>query len=464
MKQSEASILHVCKSVSHITNASQLYHAILHNPTPISLRCNPNKIDIPADIEKVPWSSYGMYLPKRPVFTLDPLFHAGAYYVQEASSMFLEQIVAPLAVSKPLKVLDVCAAPGGKSTHVISLLQRGSLLVANEVIRSRAHILSENIIKWGKSNCVVTNNDPKDFSFLPGFFDIVIVDAPCSGEGMFRKDPAAIEEWSPAHIDLCSKRQMRILTDIWDALVPGGTLIYSTCTFNEIENEKVVQAFIEQTGAICDSVQCLPEWNITEHVYKQAVCYRFFPHKTKGEGFCISVIKKQNGNSYVPPKRIPQAKNITIIPEKNRLHFSNLIQHHQSIVYERQKDILWSFSKDYRKFLLDIFLHCNVIHAGIPLVHIQGHKLNPMPGLAFANSFNASILPRLDVDLETALRYFKKEALVIEGMSKGWIQLTYKGVSIGFVKNIGNRANNPYPQEWSIKMTLRKDDMWSILT
>lgn len=462
MKSTEAVIHHVCNSVKHITNAEHLREAIEQHEVPISIRINPNKITQELALQKVPWSSQAYYLPQRPVFTLDPLFHAGAYYVQEASSMFLEHIVTPHA-TKPLKILDVCAAPGGKSTHLISCMQRGSLLVANEVIRSRAQILSENIIKWGKSNCVVTNNDPKDFAFLPGFFDIIVVDAPCSGEGMFRKDSQSIEEWSPAHVDLCSKRQSRILHDIWNCLAPGGILIYSTCTFNEIENEDVVNDFIEKTGASCNTVDCKPEWNITEHEKNKALCYRFFPHKTKGEGFTVSVITKTDGESYTPPKRTPHTTNITIIPEKNRLHFSNLIQNHQSIVYERKKDILWSFSKDYRKFLLDIFLHCNVIHAGIPLVHIQGHKLNPMPGLAFANSFNATILPKLEVDLETALRYFKKEALVIEGMSKGWIQLTYKGISIGFVKNIGNRANNPYPQEWSIRMNINTQTMWSII-
>ncbi|HON51648.1 MAG TPA: rRNA cytosine-C5-methyltransferase [Bacteroidales bacterium] len=462
MKSSEATLLHVCKAVNHITDSEALHSVITNSEIPVSIRVNPNKIQQTLPYEKVQWCSHGYYLPKRPIFTLDPLFHAGAYYVQEAASMFLEQIVAPYTY-KPVKVFDVCAAPGGKSTHVISLLQRGSLLVANEVIRSRAHILSENIIKWGKSNCVVTNNDPKDFDFLSGFFDIVIVDAPCSGEGMFRKDVSTIQEWSPSHVDLCSKRQTRILHDVWNTLAPGGILIYSTCTFNEIENEDVVSDFIAQTGATCKQISFFQDWNITEHEKKGAVCYRFFPHKTKGEGFTISVICKHNGTEFEPPKRTPQAKNITIIPEKNRLHFSNLIQNYQSIVYERQKGIIWSFAKDYRKFLLDIYMHCNVIHAGIPLVHIQGHKLNPLPGLAFANSFNSSILPKLEVDLYTALRYFKKESLEISHMSKGWIQLTYKGVSIGFVKNIGNRANNPYPQEWSIKMNVHQNQMWSIL-
>lgn len=433
-----------------------------NNSVPTSIRVNPNKIRFKLTHEPIQWTEFGYYLPSRPVFTLDPVFHAGAYYIQEASSMFLEKIILPLA-TKPLKVLDLCAAPGGKSTHIISLMQRGSLLIANEVIRSRAQILSENLIKWGKSNCIVTNNDPKDFSFLKGFFDIIVVDAPCSGEGMFRKDSNAMNEWSPANVDLCSKRQKRILYDIWDSLAPGGTLIYSTCTFNELENEDVISDFITEKKAVCKKVDISNQIGIVEREKNGAVCYRFFQHKIKGEGFSVSVIQKRDGEEYIPPKRPPQTKEISIILEKNRLHFSNLIVNHQSIVYERQKDIMWAFSKDYRKLLLDVFIHCNVIHAGIPLVQLQGHKLNPLPGLAFANSFNQSILTKKEVDLETAIRYFKKEPLYLPDMPKGWIHLVYRGVSIGFVKNIGNRANNPYPTEWAIKMNIDVKKIWSII-
>lgn len=444
-----------------ITSGEELYQS-LQTASPVSIRVNANKITHTLPLERVAWCEHGYYLPQRPKFTLDPAFHAGAYYVQEASSMFLEQIVKPLAV-RPLKALDVCAAPGGKSTQLISLLQRGSMLVANEVIQSRAQILSENLIKWGKSNCVVTNNDPKDFGFLEGFFDVVVVDAPCSGEGMFRKDPQAIDEWSEAHVDLCSKRQTRILHDIWNCVAPGGTLIYSTCTFNQKENEDVVANFLRQTGAQCKRVPLQKEWNVVEHEKNGAVCYRFFPHKIRGEGFCVSVVQKMDGETFTAPRKTAPCTGIQIIEQKNRLHYSNLITT-ESIVYERQKGVVWSFSKEYRKFLLDIFAHCRVIHAGIPLVETIGHKLNPLPGLAFASSFNQTILPQYEVDLPTALRYFKKEALTLENLpSKGWIHLVYKGISIGFVKNIGNRANNPYSAAWAIKMNLQPELMWSVV-
>lgn len=444
-----------------ITSGEELYNS-LQTTSPTSIRVNPNKIACRLQLPQVAWCEQGYYLPQRPKFTLDPAFHAGAYYVQEASSMFLEHIVKPLA-TRPLKVLDLCAAPGGKSTQLISLMQRGSLLVANEVIQSRAHILSENVIKWGKSNCIVTNNDPKDFDFLEGFFDIVAVDAPCSGEGMFRKDPQAINEWGEANVDLCSKRQTRILHDIWDCVAPGGTLIYSTCTYNQKENEDVVAAFLQQTDAECAHIALQKEWNVVEHEKNGAVCYRFFPHKVQGEGFCVSVITKTGGKEFTPPRRTAQANGIQIIEQKNRLHYSNLIAD-ESIVYERQKGVMWSFAKNYRKLLLDIYAHCKVVHAGIPLVETIGNKLNPLPGLAFASSFNQTILPKYEIDLPTALRYFKKEALVLENLpSKGWIHLTYNEISIGFVKNIGNRANNPYPAAWAIKMNLHPELMWSIL-
>ncbi len=444
-----------------ITSGEELYNS-LQTAIPTSIRVNPNKIVQRLPLDQVAWCEQGYYLPQRPKFTLDPAFHAGAYYVQEASSMFVEQIVKPLAI-RPLKVLDLCAAPGGKSTQLISLMQRGSLLVANEVIQSRAQILSENLIKWGKSNCIVTNNDPKDFGFLKGFFDLVMIDAPCSGEGMFRKDSQAISEWSEANVELCIKRQTRILHDIWNSLAPGGTLIYSTCTYNQKENEDVVSAFLQQTGAECRKIALQPEWNIVENEKNSAVCYRFFPHKTKGEGFCVSVIQKLDGEEFTPPRRTAQSKEIQIVEQKNRLHYSNLITDSASIVYERQHNVIWSFSKHYRKLLLNIFAHCRVIHAGIPLVETIGHKLNPLPGLAFASSFNQNILPKYEVDLSTALRYFKKEALILENLpSKGWIHLIYNGISIGFVKNIGNRANNPYPAMWAIKMNLAEELMWSI--
>ena len=437
------------ESIASVTDADALI-AALQTERQTSIRINPLKISN-LNLPKVPWCSSGYYLEKRPIFTLNPLFHAGAFYVQEASSMFLEQIIQPIA-TRPLRVLDVCAAPGGKTTLALSLLPQGSILVANEVIKSRAQILSENLLKWGHSNCIVTNNDPKNFGFLKGFFDLVIVDAPCSGEGMFRKDDNAVSEWSPENVDLCSKRQLRILYDIWDCLAAEGTLIYSTCTFNERENEDVVSRFIAENNAKCEKIALQQEWNITEWEKNGAISYRFFPHKTKGEGFSVSVIRKSDGPVYSSKRSQPKGNILSFA--KNLQTYNTFLKDSNQLIFNDKNGLLWSFPQEFQQLLCEISSHCTIVHAGTPLIEIMGNKINPHPGLAFSVDYNPSAFPRVFVDLETAVRYFKKEPLSLPNAEKGWLNLTYNNISIGFVKNIGNRANNPYPQEWAIKMNV----------
>ena len=229
---------------------------------------------------RIPWAAEGYYLNQRLTFTFDPLFHAGCYYVQEASSMFVEQVLRRY-VTTPVKMLDLCAAPGGKSTHARSVLPEGSLLVANEVIRNRSQILAENLTKWGYADVVVTNNDPSDFSRIGSFFDVILTDVPCSGEGMFRKDPGAIEEWSPENVEICWQRQRRIITDIWPCLKPGGILIYSTCTYNTREDEENITWIRQEFGAEPLPLAVPAEWNITGSllVGVDAPVYRFLPHR-----------------------------------------------------------------------------------------------------------------------------------------------------------------------------------------
>ncbi|MEX2233333.1 MAG: RsmB/NOP family class I SAM-dependent RNA methyltransferase, partial [Cyclobacteriaceae bacterium] len=237
----------------------------LQEPPPVSIRIHPVKSQHQIADERVPWSKYGEYLPTRPQFTLDPLFHAGSYYVQEASSMFLEQALKQsVNLDQSLNVLDLCAAPGGKSTHLLSLLNRDSLLVSNEAIRSRASILSENIQKWGYPNTIVTNNDPADFRKLKGFFDVIVIDAPCSGEGLFRKNPDAMDEWSPENVQLCAGRQKRILSDAWDSLRENGVLIYCTCTYNESENEDNLRWLQENYSVEFLKLSTDPSWGVDE--------------------------------------------------------------------------------------------------------------------------------------------------------------------------------------------------------
>lgn len=250
---------------------------------PTSIRAN-NKIDYQPSEEHVTWCESGFYLNERPLFTADPLFHAGVYYVQEASSMFLVQAIKQ-HFPEAQTVLDLCAAPGGKSTLLSQTLPESSLLVSNEIIRSRAYILAENLIKWGNPNVVVTNNDPKDFDTLSGFFDAIVIDAPCSGEGMFRKDAGAIEEWSEYNVKLCAERQRQIVSSVWDALKTDGILVYSTCTFNREENEENVRWICEELGADLLNIDLHGNEDITVSDFG----YRFYPHKTKGEGFFMSV-------------------------------------------------------------------------------------------------------------------------------------------------------------------------------
>ena len=263
-----------------------------------SIRVNPSKAtveEIKFNTSPVPWSSFGYYLDQRPSFTLDPLLHAGCYYVQEASSMFLEQALKQTVdVSQDLKVLDLCGAPGGKSTLLQSMISAGSLLVSNEVIKSRSAILQENITKWGAANVVVTNNDPKDFARLTDFFDVMVIDAPCSGSGLFRRDAGAIEEWSEANVLLCSQRQQRIVADAMPSLKKDGVLIYCTCSFSVEEDEAVIDWLCDEFGMNTLRLSVDEAWNIVQSFTPKhhAACYRFYPDKLKGEGFFIAFLQQ----------------------------------------------------------------------------------------------------------------------------------------------------------------------------
>ena len=285
----------------------------LQEEAPVSIRLNPAKQTAPVSrYEKVKWCGTGYYLPERPSFTFDPLFHAGCYYVQEASSMFLEQVVKQY-ITSPVVCLDLCAAPGGKSTHLSSLLPERSLLVSNEVIHSRANVLKENLIKWGSPYTVVTCNDPKEIGQLTHLFDVIVADLPCSGEGMFRKDPNSRNEWSMANVQLCAARQRRIIHDIWNCLKPGGLLVYSTCTFNREENEENIRYLVKQFDAEVLSLTVEDGWNISPAIEESFPMYRFYQHKTKGEGFCLSLLKKPDAERQTIKAPKLKSNNLTVL-------------------------------------------------------------------------------------------------------------------------------------------------------
>ena len=418
----------------------------LDSVPPTSVRVN-TKTELNPSDEKTPWCESGFYLKERPLFTADPIFHAGAYYVQEASSMFLEQAVKqhfPTART----VLDLCAAPGGKSTLLSEALPETSLLVSNEIIRSRAYILAENLIKWGNPNILVTNNEPKDFDKLPGFFDAIVIDAPCSGEGMFRKDAGAIQEWSEYNVRLCAERQREIVSSVWEALKTDGILVYSTCTFNREENEENVQWICNELGAELLSIDLQGNNNITHTDFG----YRFYPHKTKGEGFFLSVLMKTSLQSHTFKSKNIEKKGIkfvtkTDIPtlslkDSNRWTFvieNNLINAYDS---ERLNDFL----------ILNKQLKC--MTSGLLLGEMKGSDFIPSANIALSKMLDRDSVEAIEVDYETAILYLRKEAISLPDSKRGYVLICYKGLGLGWVKNLGNRCNNLYPQEWRIRMKI----------
>ena len=360
--------------------------------------------------EPVPWCRNAFYLQKRPNFTMDPLLHAGCYYVQEAASMFLDEALKQMHTAyishqpsaiRPLTALDLCAAPGGKSTLLRSVLPKDCVLYSNEPIRNRANILLENVTKWGYENHIVTNNYPKDYRRSKLRFDLILCDVPCSGEGMFRKDEATIREWSEQNVEKCWQLQREIVDDAWACLNPGGLLIYSTCTFNTKENEENIRYFLEQYDDIeVVPVDVKPEWHITGSLldgFHEPV-YRFIPGITRSEGLFMCVLRKRGEKREVKGERLDQ----------------------------RQK----------QERALTILSPLTTLHSPlqVPLTYHQ------------------------------AIAYLRHEALVLpEETPRGLVTVCFQGHPLGLVKNIGSRANNLYPKEWKIKTTHIPNDYEAIL-
>lgn len=431
----------------------------LEKETPVSIRLNKDKwASVPVDCTPVPWCPEGYYLPGRPSFTFDPLFHAGCYYVQEASSMFLAQALRQY-VHEPVAMLDLCAAPGGKSTLARAVLPEGSLLVSNEVMRNRSQVLAENLIKWGHPEVIVTNNDPADFTELGPLFDVILTDVPCSGEGMFRKDEVAVQEWSIDNVNTCWQRQRRILHDIWPCLKTGGLLIYSTCTYNREENEDNVAWIARELGAEVLPLEVKPEWhitgNLTEHTFP---VYRFLPHKTTGEGLFLAVLRKTSEEDRECARVKPSGKSA----KKGKGGKTQVLQvprEMQNWIYEAEKYVLKvedteavAFPAAYGELYELLKSRLKVLHAGITLGEWKGKDWQPSHTLAMSTAFQRNAFPQAELSYEQAIAYLRKEAVVLSPeVPKGYVILTYRGSVLGFAKNIGNRANNLYPQEWRIR-------------
>jgi 16S rRNA C967 or C1407 C5-methylase (RsmB/RsmF family)/NOL1/NOP2/fmu family ribosome biogenesis protein len=428
----------------------QLEAAIEAHPT-ISIRLNPAKGQATLAAERVGWCDTGYYLPERPAFTFDPLFHAGAYYVQEASSMFLEQAIQTY-VEGPVRCLDLCAAPGGKSTHLQTILPAGSLLVSNEVIRSRSYILSENTTKWGNPYTIVTQNDPKEIGELTHFFDVIVADAPCSGEGMFRKNPESVSEWSAANVSLCASRQRRILHDSWDALKPGGLLLYSTCTYNTEENEENLHYILTELGAEALPLAIKDEWSITGPLKYNHPAYRFFPHKARGEGFFFAIVRKKE--SETPPYRKQQKKEKSKTKNTIPAAVCHWLLQPEAYQIERKGNTITAFPQSAASDLQTIAARLQLISSGINLGEVKGKDILPCHSLAMSIALNPSAFPIAELTYPDAIRYLRKEAITLPGDTpKGYVLTTYQGYPIGFVKHLGTRSNNLYPQEWRIRTT-----------
>ena len=421
----------------------------LQKPSPVSIRLNPNKASS-IEGDKIPWAKYGRYLTERPIFTLDPALHAGAYYVQEASSMLLEQaLMQSIDLSKPLRVLDLCAAPGGKSTHILSLINSNSLLVSNEVIRSRSAILSENIQKWGHANVVVTCNDPTDFKRLEGFFDVIVIDAPCSGEGLFRKDHNAVTEWSTENVQLCSQRQRRILSDVLPALKEEGILIYSTCTFNEQENENNLIWLAQE-----DAFNFLPlslnrEWGVEMIQKENAIGYRCYPHQVKGEGFFISVMQKKTSTKQ---SRIKSKSRFTFASKKIIGQLQDWIHPSNQFDFIQQGSLLITIPIALKEEIEFLQGQLHIVTKGSAMAEVKHDKLIPEHAFALSINLHEEHFQKINLSLDHALTYLRKEVFVLDEEKRGFTLVKYQENPLGWVNLLGNRFNNLYPSSWRIRM------------
>lgn len=428
-------------------------------PASVSVRANPFKKGRAPEGREVPWAAHGRLLPERPVFTLDPHFHGGAYYVQDSSSMFVGHVFRSLLermdmpAGRPLRVLDLCAAPGGKTTDLAASLRElcggNFLLVSNEVMKQRVGVLADNVALWGDPNVVVTSDDPRVFASLAGFFDVIVADVPCSGEGMFRKDEEAQNQWSPDNVALCEARQRRIIADVWPALAGGGLFIYSTCTFNRYENDGNVEWTATELGA-----SPLLEDDLVEHpegVLKTSLGYSLVPGLVEGEGQYCSALRKTSEVEYAGTGRRParpgKAQKDTAVP-KGAADLAKI-----DISLRIKGDTLTAVPAHLADMVAVLEQSLHVVAAGCALGTVKGSVLVPDADLALSLMLREDAFPSVEVDRMTALSYLHRDAITLpDGTEKGYVLIRYEGLPLGFVKNLGNRCNSLHPQSRRIRM------------
>ncbi len=436
-------LLNSLSKLSHF-NAEAFVEAHKEENKITSIRLNPfKKVDLDFETnDKIGWSDEGYYINERPSFTHDPLFHAGCYYVQEPGSMFIElALKQTVDLTQALKVLDACAAPGGKSTLINSLINKESLLIANEFIKSRAGILVENLGKWGTTNTIVTNNDTERFTELGAFFDAIVIDAPCSGSGLFRKQADAVDHWSEESVIACSVRQKKILADLLPSLKENGVLVYSTCSYSVEEDEEIVEWLINEFGLQYVPLTINKEWGIVETGHG----YRFYPHLTKSEGFFCAVLRKTGAEqaAFISKKRSSlestkaelailapflEMSDDHIIKKNEHFHILNTAALNFLIAFEKQ----FYFKK-----------------AGAVIGEIKGKDMVPDHELALINSLNKAV-PVLELEKEQAIKFLKKENFEHNSPLKGLVLITYKSKCLGWAKVLPNRINNYFPNELRI--------------
>ncbi len=441
----------------------------LEQPATISIRLNPKKTTIfPAQYTENPvfWCKEGFYLAQRPSFTLDASFWAGAYYVQEASSMFLgevlEQILPNNLDRNPVCVLDLCAAPGGKSTHISTVIGGKSFLVSNEVIKARLGILEENMTRWGNTNYALTSNDAETFGRLEGFFDIVVVDAPCSGEGMFRKEENALREWSEANVQICSSRQKRILADIAPSIKQGGYLVYSTCTFNRQENEENLHFLVNEMGFSCVELD-LSNFNIQETREKnlkgEIIGYHFYPHKTQGEGFFVAVLQRNIFTEGIKFRR--QKSRYEELNKKDLAFVRNWLNNADSFsLFSVNKSLVFALPKIHEEKFKNLDGYLFMKNFGTLIGEIKGKDFIPSHELAMCDllapeNVNMPLYTRMALSHEQALDFLRKQPFELDKSQEtnpfGWTLATYQNLPLGWFKRISGRINNYYPNNIRIK-------------
>lgn len=459
-------------SVSIFGKESEEFLASLDSKPSLGIHINAEKMRktgevVPENAERVDWTSNGFYLKSRPRFTFDPFLHAGAYYVEEPSSMFVENALN--YIQKDIRInraLDLCAAPGGKSIMIRNSM-KGGLLVSNEPLSKRAAVLTENLAKWGNPDIIVTSDFPEAFDGLTGFFDLIATDVPCSGEGMFRKDETARSEWSKANVENCVQRQRDILRTIWPTLRKGGYIIYSTCTFNRREDEENVLFIAEDLGAEIISLETDADWHICgDTTGRNLPVYHFFPHKTRGEGFFLALLKK---TSDTPPceKRKSKKKN----PETVRSDgFAEWVNGKEDFDFHKSKDGITALRKTFADDYAAISEKLNVVCAGVSVCTEKPVKFSnsarkpkpqfvPAPGLAFSSCLNRRAFPDIALNYPDAIKFLRGESIALTvSAPRGWVTVSYRNLPLGFANNVGSRLNNSYPPAWRIRSTYVPDE------